>query len=109
MFIYWIPSLEKHSLLISGAKVRKKQKQKFTAVILFFFEGNKTHLLLNMNFDKVVTVGKSNNARVWGRNFQLPEANEGRATLRQFFIIFPKKYTFLSILFYKFLFKTRFK
>jgi len=29
--------------------VRKKQKQHFTVIILVIFEGNKTHLALEMN------------------------------------------------------------
>jgi len=56
---------------------------------LFFFEGNKTHLVLEINFDKVVIVCESNNAGVWGRSPQPPEANGG--SLRRFFISFSKK------------------
>jgi len=44
---------------------------------LFFFEGNNPYLVVEMNFDKVIIVGRSNNAGIWGRSPQLPEANGG--------------------------------
>jgi len=77
-----------------GAKVWKKQK--FTAVI-FFFEGNKTHFSLNTNFDKVVTVGKSNNAGVWGRSPQRQTGVRERSHVEAIFRFFFNKYTFLSM------------
>jgi len=61
----------------------------------FFLQGNEPHLVLEMNFDKVVIVGESNNAGVWGRSPQQPEANGGSEadppTLRRFFTSFYKK------------------
>jgi len=35
------------------------------------FEGNKPHLVREINFNKVVIVGWSNNAGSWGWNFDL--------------------------------------
>jgi len=64
---------------------------------LFFFEGNKPHLVLEMNFDKVVIACGSNNAGVWPTGM-----------LRRFFISFSKNYAFLSILWSKFLLKMGF-
>jgi len=81
---------------------------------LFFFEGNKPHLVREMNFDKVAIVGGSNNAGVWGRSPQPPEANRGSGTepltLKRFFTSFSKKkIRILSILWSKFLLKMRIK
>jgi len=54
----------------------------------------------------------SNNAGIWGRSSQPLGENGGLgvepSTLRRFFTVFTKKYTFLNILGSKFLLKTRF-
>jgi len=61
---------------------------------LFFFQGNKPHLVLEMNFDKVVIVSGSNNAVVWERSSQPPEAKgvRGRSLDAEaiFYIFFQK-------------------
>jgi len=88
-----------------AAKISKMQN-------LFFFEGNKPNLVSEMNFDKVVIVGESNNAGVWRRSPQPPEDNGGSgakpSTLKRFFTSFFKEYAFLSILWSKLLLKMRF-
>jgi len=66
---------------------------------LFFFEGNKLHLVLEMNFDKVVIVGGSNNAG----------SGVGASTPIRLLHFFPKNTYFLSILWSKFLLKCIFK
>jgi len=46
-------------------KCRRSKSRTFTVVILFLFEGNKTHFSLKINStDKGVLVGRSNNAGV---------------------------------------------
>jgi len=61
---------------------------------LFSFEGNKTYLAPATTFYKVVIVGESSNAGIWGRIPQSPEANKSsRAelpTLRRLTQFFPK-------------------
>jgi len=44
---------------------------------LFFFEGNKPHLVLEMNFDSVVIASGSNDAGVWGQSSQPPGGHRG--------------------------------
>jgi len=84
-----------------GAKCGRIKNRTFTVVILFFFEGNKTYLALEMNFDNVVIVGGSNNAGVLERSPQPPEANGGfeqdPPMLRRYFTVFYfQKYAFLT-------------
>jgi len=63
--------------------------------------------------DKAVIVGESNDEGVWGRSPHPPETNVGLGaeppTLKRFLQYFFKNYAFLSILWSKFLLKTRFK
>jgi len=62
-------------------------------------------------FDKFISVSGSNNAGVWGRRPQPPEANGGSGAepraLQRFYSPFSKKYAFLGIFCPKFLLKTR--
>jgi len=48
---------------------RRSKSRTFTVVILFFFEGNKMHLALEINSTDLQESG--------GQSSQLPEANEG--------------------------------
>jgi len=48
-----------------------------TGVVLSFLEGNETHLTAKNDLDKVVIVGESNDAGVWRRSPQPPEAKGG--------------------------------
>jgi len=41
------------------------------------FQSNKIVLALKTHFDKSISVSGSNNAGVWGRSSQLPDANGG--------------------------------
>jgi len=67
---------------------------------LFFFEGNNPHLVVEMNFDdKVVIVGRSNNAGSGGGALDAEVI---------FFTSFSKKIRIFKILWSKFLLKMRF-
>jgi len=94
-------------------KCERSKGRIFAVYTWFFFERNKMHLALETKLDKIVIVGGSNNPGVWRRSSQPPEANGGSGakspTLRRFLVFFPKKYAFLSILWSKFLLKTRLK
>jgi len=78
-------------------KCGRSKNRTFTLVILFFFEDNKTRFSAGNKLDKVVMVGRSYNAGVWGQNRQPPEAYGGsRAelpTLGRFFTVFFQKNT----------------
>jgi len=68
---------------------------------LLVFHGNKPHLVLEMNFDKVVIVGGSNNR---GLGAEPPAAGgqqvfgDGAPDVERFFTSYSKKYAFLSLL-----------
>jgi len=47
-------------------EVKNRRKSAEAAKFVIFFEDNKKHLVLEMNFDKAVIVGGSNNAGVRG-------------------------------------------
>jgi len=72
---------------------------------VFFIKGMNRILTLENELDKVVIVGRSNNAGVWGRNPQPPEANGGSGAepsmLRRFLQFFQKicifKHTLVKI------------
>jgi len=74
----------------------RSKKRTFTVVFLFLFQDNKAHLALEINFDKLVIVGESNNAGIWGWSPQPPEVNGGSGAespmLRRFLTIFSKKW-----------------
>jgi len=67
--------------------------------------------MLETHSTKATAVGKSNNARVWGRSPQPPEANGGSgadpSTLQRILQLL-QKYAFLGIFWLKFLLKTAF-
>jgi len=72
-------------------KCGRSKNRTVTVVILFFFEGNKTHFSARNKLGKAVIVGRSYNAGV------SPEANGGSGTepptLRRYFTVFSKKNT----------------
>jgi len=67
--------------------------------------------MLETHSTKAAAVGESNNAGIWGRSPQLPEANGGLGvkllTLRRFYRFFPKIRIF-RLNWSKFLLKTAF-
>jgi len=60
-----------------SAKEAKAYHLLFATFVLYVsnFQSNKIVLILETHFDKSISVSGSNNAGVWGRNFQPPEAN----------------------------------
>jgi len=54
-----------------GTTARKNQNQNiYCLLFLFVFRSNKVHPMLETHSTKAIAVGKSNNARVWGRSPQ---------------------------------------
>jgi len=92
-----------------GAKLQKMQSRTFSVFILLFFEGNKNAFSARKELGRNVIVGGKNNT---GSGEKPPAAGGKRRSeppeREAIFIVFPQKYTFLSILWSKFLLKTRF-
>jgi len=78
-------------------KSGKSKRKTFTVVILFFFDSNKTHLVLQKRTRQVVSAVGSNNAGVWG----------GAPDVATIFAVFLNG--FLSLFWSKFCLKMRFK
>jgi len=55
----------------------RSKSRTFAVVILSFFEGNKTLFSAKNELDKVVIVGRSNNAEAWRQSFQPLKENGG--------------------------------